>query len=105
MIDGKMPTKKVSILKALLMGLLLSKRSILQDTNRRNCPVCEGPTSSCSLNGPKLPDGASCTVNVNFRPTSVGKKLGNLNLRSPRGLSPGVGGVFKTYSLSGTGVQ
>jgi hypothetical protein len=70
-----------------------------------NCPTCEGPASACGNAGASLPAGASCSVNVEFRPTSAGDKVGRLSLRGPRGLTPGVGTVFKSFSLSGTGVQ
>jgi len=70
-----------------------------------NCPTCEGPASACGNAGASLPAGASCSINVEFRPTSAGDKVGRLSLRGPRGLTPGVGAVFKSYSLSGTGVQ
>ena len=70
-----------------------------------NCPTCEGPASACSTNADRrLPAGGSCAINVEFRPGSTGFKSGRLSLRSPRGLSPGVGPVFQSYSLAGTGV-
>jgi hypothetical protein len=69
------------------------------------CPSCEGPASAWGNVGASLSAGTSWSVNVEFRPTSAGDKVGRLLLRSPRGLTPGVGPVFKSYSLSGTGVQ
>ncbi|MBU6377761.1 MAG: choice-of-anchor D domain-containing protein [Gammaproteobacteria bacterium] len=70
-----------------------------------NCPICEGPASACSNPDRQLPSGASCTINVEFRPLSTGVKNARLSLRGPRGLTSGaVGAVGLSYSLSGTGV-
>ncbi|UWP79465.1 choice-of-anchor D domain-containing protein [Dactylosporangium fulvum] len=50
-------------------------------------------TNTC---GTSLTAGASCTVNVTFRPTAAGSRTGNLSVTA--------GGVTTTVPLSGTGV-
>lgn len=113
------PTKSVAVSGPLTIGFIRAEEltTTVESTGEtvglssefrvvsHNCPICEGPTSACSNPDRILPAGASCTINVEFRPLSTGVKNARLSLRGPRGLTPGVvGAVGRSYSLAGTGV-
>jgi len=49
--------------------------------------------------GASLAAGASCSINVGFRPTSIGSKTGNLSIYNNGGVTP------RTIPLSGAGTQ
>jgi Periplasmic component of the Tol biopolymer transport system len=86
-ISAAKPVKvtNVSTAPVAITGVTLSGRNPGQFSRTHNC-------------GSTLAAGAECTVNVVFRPTSIGRKSAYLSIN-------GGGAGLRTVELSGTGVQ